>query len=147
MAFYPPKPVGGNPTPGAPWTPMEQYQKLYENTTWNRDEYFNESLAFELLPPFLKGNNTHGRDRYFERWATPKQYQVGMTNYHALVSHVDNACQRIFDEVVKQELENKMLFIFTGVVVVNNVVVVDCSLSSFTYISNVLSNNASAVIL
>lgn len=109
VAFYPPKPVGGDPKPGSAWQPDAAHAALYKNKIYKRP--YNVIDAFNSLPPFLQ--NGISRNRYMNRWNSTDQYQIGMQNYYALVTHIDDASKRIIEELKAQGVYNNTLIIFT----------------------------------
>ncbi len=111
VAFYPPKAVGEETTPGGQWFPKNETKKLYENVTIS--EPYNMSHAFELLPSFLQGGSTAAVQRFQERFSSEVHYQAAMRNMYALVTQIDTASKQIVDEVKKQGLYNNTMIIFT----------------------------------
>lgn len=109
VAFYPPKPVGRDTTPGAAWSPKRPFYEMYRDHEF--EEPYNFSEAFESLPYFLKTGIA--RERFGWRYSTHHHYQEGMKRYYALVSQVDQAAQGIIDELKAQGVYNRTLIIFT----------------------------------
>mmetsp|Transcript_3487 Transcript_3487/g.6595 ORF Transcript_3487/g.6595 Transcript_3487/m.6595 type:complete len:683 (-) Transcript_3487:80-2128(-) len=111
VAFYPPKPVGNSDVPGGQWTPKNETRALYDNITI--PEPYNHSIAFRLLPDFLRHQRSAAATRWRFRYRTPHHYQEAMKNIYALITQVDQACKEIVDEIKKQGLYNNTMIIFT----------------------------------
>eukprot|EP00934_Nitzschia_sp_Nitz4_P004661 Nitzschia sp. Nitz4//scaffold310_size27583//21944//23728//NITZ4_008179-RA/size27583-processed-gene-0.12-mRNA-1//-1//CDS//3329547364//4651//frame0 len=112
VAYYPPKPLGDNATPGAQWEPHPDYLPPYLNQTFTRPYNFTE--AFEYLPDFMTDWRHHHVHRFQTRYASEEQYQMALRNYFALVSHVDYSVKRIFDELRLLKLLNNTMIIVTA---------------------------------
>jgi len=110
VAFYPPKAVGQSYEPGGQWSPSEWSKMLYANKTYERP--YDVDKAHKNLPDFLQSGIT--RNRYDERWNSTEMYNVGMQNYHALVTEVDRACQQIVDELKNQSVYEDTMIIFSS---------------------------------
>ncbi len=71
-------------------------------TTWPSPE----------LPAFFTERNV-GRQRWRQRFDSPRQYQTMMKNYYRLITEVDAACQRIVQVIKEQGILEQTLIIFT----------------------------------
>jgi len=117
VAFYPPKAVGLGREPGAQYKAIpELRERLYGEavqvprpTSW---EHANVTAQLGHLPPFF-AHEMAGRARYRQRFETEEQWQASMKNYYALVSEVDQACERIVEELKNQGILNETMVIFT----------------------------------
>eukprot|EP00588_Corethron_pennatum_P017693 CAMPEP_0194305562 /NCGR_PEP_ID=MMETSP0171-20130528/2966_1 /TAXON_ID=218684 /ORGANISM="Corethron pennatum, Strain L29A3" /LENGTH=539 /DNA_ID=CAMNT_0039057127 /DNA_START=88 /DNA_END=1707 /DNA_ORIENTATION=- len=110
VAFYPPKPVGSSYEPGEQWSPDAAHKKMYKNFTY--EEPYNVTEAQKKLPDFLRRKGA-GVGRYSERFGSELQYQESLRNYHALITHVDEACEAIVDELKKEDIYDDTMIIFT----------------------------------
>jgi arylsulfatase A-like enzyme len=111
VAFYPPKPIGNSDIPGGQWFPKNETRALYNNITI--PEPYNHSIAFKLLPDFLRRQRSAAAARWRYRYRTPLHYQEAMKNIYALITQVDQACKEIVDEVKRLGLYNNTMIIFT----------------------------------
>lgn len=112
VAFYPPKPIGNNNTPGTQWEPHPDYLLSYRNHSFLKPYNFTE--AFQLLPEFLMNKKLQHVGRYKTRYQTEEMYQVSLRNYFALVSHIDYSTSKIVEELKQQGILNKTMIIVTA---------------------------------
>ena len=84
---------------------------MYQNHTFVQP--YNYSRAFEHLP-HKKLQNSIARDRYVTRYLTYEMYQESLRNYYALISHIDDACEGIVDELINQGIYDETLIIVTA---------------------------------
>lgn len=110
VAFYPPKAVGNSYEPGGQWFPKDSTMELYANKTYVPP--YNIKKAYKRLPNFLRSGIVS--TRYHSRWNSSEKYNVGMRKYHALVTEVDETCQKIVDELKAKGLYENTLIIFTS---------------------------------
>ena len=68
--------------------------------------------AWKRMPHFFKDQN-EGRRRWQWRFETAEKFQTMMKNYYRLIAEVDEACERIVQELERQGLVNDTLIIFT----------------------------------
>ena len=87
--------------------PMPRSMSLYRNLTLQPPPD-----TFHELPSFFTEENI-GRRRWRMRFETPQKFDVSLKNYYRLISEVDSACERIFEELRTQGVLDKTLVIFT----------------------------------
>ena len=111
-AFYPPKAIGNSFEPGAQWFPQAStVAKYYANEVIPRP--YNETDAYSKLPYFFHVFERGGRSRWEERFESDEQYQTAMKHYYSLVTEVDEACQKIYDDLKQRNLLDNTMIIFT----------------------------------
>ena len=54
-----------------------------------------------------------GRQRFNARFDNPSKHQIMIKNYYRLITEVDSACQRIYEELERQGILNETMIIFT----------------------------------
>ena len=104
VAFFAPHAVDAS---AEQYYPMPKSMSLYRNLTFQ-----SPSDTFHKLPSFFNDENI-GRRRWRMRFDTHRKFEDSLKNYYRLISEVDAACERIFDELEKQGLLDNTLLIFT----------------------------------
>ena len=84
--------------------------------------YVNETIPYPINgmdSDWLKlknksfSNSFEGRLRYQMRFDTPIKHQVMIKNYYRLITEVDSACGKIYEELERQGILNETMVIFT----------------------------------
>ncbi len=109
VAFFAPHAEDGNK---AQYLPQPESMQLYRDATIPVPATATEE-AFRALPPFLATDRNEGRKRWKWRFDTPERYQESMKNYYRLATEVDAACGHVLDELVRQDVLDRTLVIFT----------------------------------
>jgi len=90
--------------------PQPQSMILYQNVTLLPPQNMEES--WKRMPNFFTDEN-QGRRRWSQRFDVPEKYDRMMKNYYRLISEVDAACEKIFQEIERQGILDETLIIFT----------------------------------
>lgn len=123
LAYYPPKAVGKDPSPGAPWKFVDDdiRRRHYNESVSIPDPYPDMSMeeAYERIPEPVRTSeigldNSLSRNWWKLRWSSPEHYQQGMKNYYSLITEVDQSCSRIYRAIEEAGLMNSTMFIFTS---------------------------------
>jgi arylsulfatase len=107
VAFFAPHSEDGNPEQ---YLPQNETFNVYQNLTLAPPYDMEES--FKRLPPLFSERN-EGRNRYRHRFDEPKKYDKMLKNYFRLITGVDTACRKVWEELEAQGILNETLFIFT----------------------------------
>jgi arylsulfatase len=94
------------------YRPQPKSMSLYENDTipyppngkyrdWAKFKNKSFTDSFE------------GRARYNMRFNSPTKHQIMIKNYYRLITEVDSACEKIYEELERQGIENETMIIFT----------------------------------
>lgn len=73
-----------------------------------------DAAYLSALPPFLQHPSNEGRIRFGWRFDTPARYQDYLTRYYRLITEVDQAVGRLFDELRTQGVADTTLVVFIG---------------------------------
>ena len=105
--------------PHADDTVKEQYlpqlksMSLYANETIPYPTNGQDSEWEKLKAKALFTEGFEGRQRYDARFSTPTKYQIMIKNYYRLITEVDSAAGKIYEELERQGIENETMVIFT----------------------------------
>jgi arylsulfatase len=107
VAFFAPHSEDGNPEQ---YLPQNETFNVYKNLTLSPP--YDMEASFKRLPPLFSERN-EGRNRYRHRFDEPKKYDKMLKNYFRLITGVDTACRKVWEELEAQGILNETLFIFT----------------------------------
>lgn len=108
--------------PHGPWTPEEQYLKLYDEKTVPR-QYNDTSYHFNLLPEVVR-TQSRNPDYYLctgewknwgaGSWEEETNYQEDLKKYYALITGVDAVVGRIRKVLKALDLERDTILVYTS---------------------------------
>ncbi|CAB9517658.1 Extracellular sulfatase SULF-1 [Seminavis robusta] len=108
VAFFAPHSWDGNPEQ---FLPQNKSLSLYQNITLRAP--VDMDASYKRLPRKVISERNEGRTRWRQRFDEPTKYDKMLKNYFRLISEVDGACQKVWDELEAQGILNNTLFVFT----------------------------------
>jgi len=117
VSFKAPHVEDGNPIHnGYVYSPA--YENYYKNETIpyqsNADDKYYESFPDVFKNRPTDGATNEARVRWGLRFSTPEKYQESVKSYYRLITGMDDAIQRIVDELKKKGLEKNTVIIFSS---------------------------------
>ena len=94
------------------YRPQPKSMSLYENVTIP----YPPNGKYKDWAPFKKksfSDSFEGRARYHMRFNHPTKHQIMIKNYYRLITEVDSACEKIYEELERQGIENETMVVFT----------------------------------
>lgn len=88
-----------------------KYESLYQDVTIPTPRTATEA-HFKALPEFIQ--NSEGRNRWHQRFATPEQFQESVKSYYRLITGMDAVIGDIMDELERQKIAERTAIVFTS---------------------------------